>query len=323
MFEDISNAIKATLYERVSSPFISSFILSWCIFNYKILFILFSNMEVRYKFYEIEVLQQQPQVLMGIDLPIYPFTFIYPFLAAIFYTLMFPFIEVWLTHVWMIGQKKIKSKKIQFEDETPISQEQYAALLKKLRQMDRDYQEDLERKDNECGIQLKIASSMAKQREDELEKLKKSYYDLEIEKYELDERKKGLENHIEKTVNDNKVTAAEVSSLVNDLKVEIKKQLEENAMLKSENYKNIEQEKNLTVKLEKYIDAAKNEEFRSELVRRKEKENNMEIKSLNNKIESLHHLISIALNRSDIPNDVRNILSSYNESQNRFDGTPI
>ena len=75
MFEDIYNAIKATLYERVSSPFISSFILSWCVFNYKILFILFSNMETRYKFYEIEVLQLQPQSLLWVDLPFYPYTF--------------------------------------------------------------------------------------------------------------------------------------------------------------------------------------------------------------------------------------------------------
>ncbi|MFB2682296.1 hypothetical protein [Shewanella mangrovisoli] len=159
MFEDISYALKATLYERVSSPFISSFALSWCVFNYKILFILFSDMEVRYKFYEIELLQIQPKNLITIpvfDWQFYPCTFFYPLLIALFYTLVFPFIETKLFSVWLKGQKAIKSIKVTIEDETPVSQEKYTSLLKQLREMGREYAEDLARKDDSCKVDLQI-----------------------------------------------------------------------------------------------------------------------------------------------------------------------
>ncbi|MEL4295862.1 hypothetical protein [Shewanella xiamenensis] len=224
MFEDISNAIKATLYERVSSPFISSFILSWCVFNYKILFILFSNMDTRYKFYEIEVLQLQPQKILGFDFSFYPYVFLFPFLTAIFYTLVFPFIEIGLTYVWMKGQKLVKSTKVSIEDETPISQEKYTALLKKIRQMDRDYGDDLERKDNECKVEMDLAAHKLTQLDNEFKKLESEYSSLGNNLNQVLEREKKLQHRHDSLLKDNddaSKTIAKLKQNLEDLYAEI------------------------------------------------------------------------------------------------------
>ncbi|NMD53860.1 hypothetical protein HG547_19855 [Shewanella sp. DNRA4] len=233
MFEDISNAIKATLYERVSSPFISSFVLSWCVFNYKILFILFSNMDTRYKFYEIEVLQLQPQKILGFDFSFYPYVFLFPFLTAIFYTLVFPFIEIGLTYVWMKGQKLVKSTKVTIEDETPISQEKYTALLKKIRQMDRDYGDDLERKDNECKVEMDLAAHKLTQLDNEFKKLESEYSSLGNNLNQVLEREKKLQHRHDSLLKDNddaSKTIAKLKQNLEDLYAEInslKEKLEE------------------------------------------------------------------------------------------------
>lgn len=198
MFEDISDTLKATLYERVSSPFISSFILSWCVFNYKILFILFSDMEVRYKFYEIELLQMQPQNL--ITMPVvgwqfYPCTFLYPLLIAFFYTLVFPFFEAKLFSVWLKGQKAIKSIKVTIEDETPVSQEKYTSLLKQLRHMSREYADDLARKDDSCKVDLQIERDKTIEKQSEINSLDNKY---EIYKEETDTTINDLQLEIER-----------------------------------------------------------------------------------------------------------------------------
>lgn len=182
MFEDISSALKATLYERMSSPFISSFIISWCFFNYKIIFILFSGMETRYKFYEIELIQSQTQNLIDypfLDGSFYPNIFFYPMLAALFYTLIFPFFEVGLTFGWMKGQQLVKSTRIKIEDATPISQERYAALFKKMRQKDKEYADDLASKDEQCKIDLGIEQAKTNEKQTEIEGLNKLISDFE------------------------------------------------------------------------------------------------------------------------------------------------
>ncbi|MEJ0029734.1 MAG: hypothetical protein WDO15_04910 [Bacteroidota bacterium] len=41
MFEDLSKSIKALLYDRATSPFYSTFITSWIVWNWKILYLTF------------------------------------------------------------------------------------------------------------------------------------------------------------------------------------------------------------------------------------------------------------------------------------------
>ena len=41
MFEDIKKSLNATLYERVTNPFVGSFFIAWCISNWRILYVSF------------------------------------------------------------------------------------------------------------------------------------------------------------------------------------------------------------------------------------------------------------------------------------------
>ncbi|WP_088210721.1 hypothetical protein [Shewanella sp. Shew256] len=224
MFEDISSALKATLYERMSSPFISSFIISWCFFNYKIIFILFSGMETRYKFYEIELIQSQAQNLIDypfFDGSFYPNIFFYPMLAALFYTLIFPFFEVGLTFGWMKGQQLVKSTRVRIEDVTPVSQERYSALFKKMRQKDKEYADDLASKDEQCAIDLGIEKAKVKEKQTEIDELNKSITDLEGTITSLENTIKNLSEE-NKKLNKKGNSGSKVNSVSKDEKLEYK-----------------------------------------------------------------------------------------------------
>lgn len=52
--DDTITSIKASLYERVSNPLISSFFISWITWNYKFILVLFSSLALKEKFIYIE-----------------------------------------------------------------------------------------------------------------------------------------------------------------------------------------------------------------------------------------------------------------------------
>lgn len=159
MFDDIANAFRSTFYERISSPFVSSFAISWCIFNYKVIVILFSSLEVRYKFYEIELVYLKSNWdWFGIQFS--PNCFLYPLLAALFYTLLFPFIEAGLIFVWLHGQRIIKSYKVRIEDITPVTQEKYNQARKLNVEQGISYLDSMDRKNIEID---EIKKAMQKQ----------------------------------------------------------------------------------------------------------------------------------------------------------------
>ena len=54
MLDDFTKSIRSTLYDRVTSPLFGAFFISWCIWNYKLLFVLASSMPVKDKFGYIE-----------------------------------------------------------------------------------------------------------------------------------------------------------------------------------------------------------------------------------------------------------------------------
>lgn len=58
--EDIIKSIKAELYDRAVSPLSGALIVSWCIWNYKVIFVLFSSEIMQYKLNYLDVFYSKP-----------------------------------------------------------------------------------------------------------------------------------------------------------------------------------------------------------------------------------------------------------------------
>lgn len=78
MFDDLSKSIKAQLYERVSSPLLGSFAISWVAWNYRFVLTLISSLPLNEKlaFIDTHIFPSYTQVLLQGGL--------YPLVTALF-----------------------------------------------------------------------------------------------------------------------------------------------------------------------------------------------------------------------------------------------
>ncbi|MDD5716967.1 MAG: hypothetical protein PHW64_04115 [Sulfuricurvum sp.] len=113
MFNGIKDSIKAKLYDFAYTPFMSSYVISWILFNHKYLLVYFSGSTLDNK------LQYLEKCHIEFLFPLYIaliYVFIYPALALIFY-----YATLWYNKQSMAIKQRI-------EDETPVTQEQAREL---------------------------------------------------------------------------------------------------------------------------------------------------------------------------------------------------
>jgi len=120
MIEDVSKTIKAILYDRISSPLFGTFLLSWCGWNWRLIFLFLtdSSTKVAAKF-------------QYVDTALYPsnsVTFVYGFLLPATTTAFFLYIYPRIARVvyghWREEQNRLKNLQIEKDGETPLKQEE-------------------------------------------------------------------------------------------------------------------------------------------------------------------------------------------------------
>ncbi|WP_426115772.1 hypothetical protein [Massilia sp. PWRC2] len=141
--EELLKSFKAQMYDRVSSPLTFSFVLSWCVWNYRFLMVMIGTGPAAEKFVYVE------QHLFATWEDIARHGFIYPLCSALAYIYIYP----WPARkVYIFSQTQaMKMKKAQqtVEDQTPISEEEAAELRANMRKEKRERAEELERADKE------------------------------------------------------------------------------------------------------------------------------------------------------------------------------
>ncbi len=120
MLEDIDKSIKATLYDRLTSPLIGSYITAWCVFNYKIFLVIFSSLNYPEKINELENLFSW----WGAYLLRYGI----PFLWTVFYILWYPYIAQWGFRKWQEYVKAKEDIKNSVREKTCLTEEQSRKL---------------------------------------------------------------------------------------------------------------------------------------------------------------------------------------------------
>lgn len=164
MIEDFTTAVKAQLYERVSSPLLSSFALSWCGWNYKFLLVVLSGMSSHEK-------------IVYIDMNIFPSlwsVFIHgaalPLITSLFLIFLYPIPAEYIYKHVKIQQRRLKEIQQSIDDESPLSKEQARKIRREALESQLRYESEIDSKISE-NSRLKDLVSELQHKVDELAKV--------------------------------------------------------------------------------------------------------------------------------------------------------
>lgn len=145
MIEDIIRSAREQTSDRLASPLLGSFLVSWCLWNYKFLVILFSDASVTMTFRLIkEVAFPDPSVVVlnGVLLPLataVAYIFVYPYPARLVYGFT------------RRRQREINDLRREIEGETPLTLQESRQLRAEVIESEFKHQEELDRLNNEIA----------------------------------------------------------------------------------------------------------------------------------------------------------------------------
>ncbi|HZF70768.1 hypothetical protein [Sulfuricurvum sp.] len=202
MVNGIKDSIKAKLYDFAYTPFISSYIISWILFNHKYLLVYFGTSTLDDKLFYLGECHVE---------------FLFPLYIALIYVFIYPAIGLVFYYVTLWYNKKSMKIKQQIEDETPITQEQARELkrehykladerdqaLEKLKESQKEHTQALANTLKPLQDQIesyystqKVSDELIQKLEAENESLKKSLENLPLITAERDELKEKFDNII-------------------------------------------------------------------------------------------------------------------------------
>lgn len=144
--DDIIKTFKAHLYDRVTSPLLSSFLISWALWNHRLLVVLISSdMKIKEKFAYVDnfLFPTWHEVTFR--------GFLWPLLSTLFLIYVYPVPSRWVYSYVRKEQKRLKEIQQRIEDETPLTQEEARAMRVSLRDAARDFDKQMKERDAEIA----------------------------------------------------------------------------------------------------------------------------------------------------------------------------
>lgn len=174
MFDDMLKSIRAQLYERAVSPLMSSLLISWSVWNYKFILLIFSGVAITEKFRIID------EVLFSSVEQIYLQGMIYPIITSLVYIYIYPYPARRVYQFSRNRQKEISDIKRQIEDETLLTAKESRSIRREIYAVEEENQKELERKNYEIEkLKLEIEGLEKKKSVKTEESLAKD--DIEVE----------------------------------------------------------------------------------------------------------------------------------------------
>lgn len=143
MLDDLAKTVKAQLYERVSSPLLGAFAISWVGWNYRFLFVLFSSMPTAGKFTYIDnnIFDSYQTIFLHGTL--------YPLLTTLSLIFIYPFPARFVYEYWRTRQRELKEIQQRIDDETPLTREEARELRHETLNARLEFEQELERRSAE------------------------------------------------------------------------------------------------------------------------------------------------------------------------------
>jgi hypothetical protein len=167
MFQELRDFFTVTLAKRLSSPFISTFLLAWCIANYDVVLLVFSGTEWQTK---IVYIKSAFSFTVTSD---YFFNVIWRFALPVgvsfFYILVWPEWDMYFYEKTKLSSIKYKNKQMELEGITPISQEERDNLYDELNKYKEESRKEIAEKEARIS-ELENRNKASSAREAEFQK---------------------------------------------------------------------------------------------------------------------------------------------------------
>lgn len=143
MFDELVKTVRLHLSERLTSPLLGAFIVSWSAWNYRLFLIVFSGERVERKFALIDhvVFPDLHQTLLR--------GLIFPIITSLAYLFIYPYPAKFVYSFTRRQQRAILEIRRRIEDETPLTVEDSRRIRSEFAKTEQEYFAELDRKDRE------------------------------------------------------------------------------------------------------------------------------------------------------------------------------
>lgn len=143
MLDDLAKTVKAQLYERVSSPLLGAFAISWLAWNYRFMLVLVSSMPAAEKFAYIDsnIFDSYQNIFLHGTL--------YPLLTTLSLIFVYPFPAKFVYAYWRTRQRELKEIQQRIDDETPLTREEARELRHETLKARLEFEQELGRRSDE------------------------------------------------------------------------------------------------------------------------------------------------------------------------------
>lgn len=139
MFEDLIKTVKAQLYDRITSPLLGCFLISWVIWNYKFVFTLFSGMKVDEKFKYIDNV-----IYNGVN-DYFIHCLALPLITTMFFIFIYPYPAKFTYEFFRKRQVELKQIQQKLDNETPLTKEEAKKIRSDAIKMSIDFEQEIEK----------------------------------------------------------------------------------------------------------------------------------------------------------------------------------
>lgn len=141
MLEELKKNVVTELSERMTSPLSGSFVISWALWNYKFLVILFSNNTTTGTFLLID------DIAFPTIWAILTNGILFPLLTALAYVFLYPYPSKFVYKFTRERQREISIIRQQIENETHLTMAESRDLRRQHRQLQEDHAKELEKQE--------------------------------------------------------------------------------------------------------------------------------------------------------------------------------
>jgi hypothetical protein len=143
MIDELVKTIRLHLSERLTSPLLGAFVTSWCVWNYRVLMVLFSGEPLARKFGFLDN-TIYPNVWQSLT-----FGFALPAITAAAYLFLYPYPSKIVYEFTRKKQREILDIRRRIEGETPLTIEDSKKIRGEHALAEQTYSSELDRKDRE------------------------------------------------------------------------------------------------------------------------------------------------------------------------------
>jgi hypothetical protein len=145
MLQDILKSTQSTISERLSSPLLGSFFLSWCMWNYKLVVVLLSQASVLQTFNIIDTIifpDWKSLAFRGLILPL---------ATSLAYIFLYPYPYKLIYEFTLRKQRENSSIRQRIQDETPLTLEESRKIRSEMTRIESEYIREIDRQSEEIA----------------------------------------------------------------------------------------------------------------------------------------------------------------------------